>query len=126
MIPTKHHGRNMRSIRLLLGMKQELFAWKMGITQQYVSKLERQSMIAPEKLEAAAKVLGVSVAAIENFNENNILHNPTDQEPDPAVIPAKEVIDYFKEELARKDRLIDQLQLELEAWRSGSIPKTAS
>jgi len=118
MTSTTHHGRNMRSIRLLQGMKQELFAWKMGITQQYVSKLEKQPTISADKLQAAAKVLGISVAAIENFNENNLLHTPTEQEPAPAVLAAKEVIDYFKEELAKKDRMIDQLRSELEACRS--------
>lgn len=44
-----HHGNNIRSIRQLKGMKQEIFARKMGVSQQYVSKLEKKEKKYPRK-----------------------------------------------------------------------------
>lgn len=41
----------------------------MGIAQQNISKMEKKKEISLEKLEAAAKVLGTTVEAIESFNE---------------------------------------------------------
>jgi len=35
-----HIGKNIRAIRLLLGIKQEAFARKMGVSQQNISRLE--------------------------------------------------------------------------------------
>jgi transcriptional regulator with XRE-family HTH domain len=71
----KHIGRNLRHIRLLKGMKQTTFAKSLGIAQQNVSKMENKKEISMGKLEAAAKVLGLTVDAIEKFNEKNILNN---------------------------------------------------
>ena len=121
MIEVKHHGRNIRSIRLLQGIKQELFARKMGVSQQYVSKLERQKKISLEKLNAAAKVLCVSVEAIENFNENAMLIAPMDQEKEPHLDSMKEVIEYFREEIAKRDKIIEELRAELEGCKSGKL-----
>jgi DNA-binding transcriptional regulator YiaG len=67
----KNH--NLRSIRLLQGMKQELFARKMGVSQQYISKIELLQKLSKKKLELSAKALGVSVETIENFDENTCL-----------------------------------------------------
>lgn len=100
MTAAAHLGRNVRSIRLLQGMKQELFARKMGISQQLVSRLEKRQKIPLSKLQAAAKVLNVSVEAIETF-DMRLLFNATK----------------ILEELAKKDRKIEELEAELNEYR---------
>ncbi len=119
MQPTKHIGKNVRNMRLLKGMKQATFAREMGIAQQNVSKMEKKKEISLEKLEAAAKVLGVSVEAIEKFNEKAVLNFAVDQQTGQIVHPVKEVIEYFKDELRKKDDKIEELLSELEDYRSG-------
>ena len=123
MTTIQHLGRNIRNIRLLKGMKQELFARKLGITQQNVSRLERQANIPPDKLKAVAKVLDVPVTAIEKFNEDVLFKTVT--KPDDTLISrsVKDVIEYFKEEIAKIDRLIETLRLELDRYKS-EITKT--
>jgi transcriptional regulator with XRE-family HTH domain len=108
-----HYGKNLRHIRLLQGMKQELFAWKMGVSQQYVSKLEKLQFIPPKTLEAASKVLGVPVEAIVRFDENTMLLLAAEAKPEDLTRSVKEVIDHFKEELAKKDKRIQELEAEL-------------
>jgi len=114
-----HIGRNIRAIRLLQDMKQEAFAQRMGISQQNISKLEKRKKISVTKLEAAARVLGVSIEAIEGFDENAVLHPNISKESPQLMRPVKEVIEYFKEEIAKRDQLIDQLRSELNKIRSG-------
>ena len=71
-------GRKVRGVRELRGKKQETMADELGISQQAVSKLEQSEHIEDETLEKIAGVLGVSIEAIKNFNEEavfNQLHN---------------------------------------------------
>lgn len=117
----KHIGRNLRHIRLLKGMKQTTFAKSLGIAQQNVSKMENKKEISMGKLEAAAKVLGLTVDAIEKFNEKNILNNNIALEQGTGqtnhVYPIKEIIEYFKDELLKRNNKIEELTSELEEYR---------
>ncbi|WP_374175376.1 helix-turn-helix domain-containing protein [Flavobacterium tructae] len=70
----KHIGRNISRIRELKGMKQEALAIAIGISQQSVSNLEASETIEAAKLAEIAKVLGVTVEAIENFSEENVIN----------------------------------------------------
>jgi transcriptional regulator with XRE-family HTH domain len=119
MIETKHIGRNLRHLRLLKGMKQATFARELGIAQQNVSKMENKKEISMEKLEAAAKALGITVDAIEKFNEKVYLNNNIALEENAGQIvhPIREVIEYFKEELLKRDDKIQELSSELEEYR---------
>ncbi|HEY8660099.1 MAG TPA: helix-turn-helix transcriptional regulator [Hanamia sp.] len=123
---SKHIGRNLRQIRLLKGMKQTTFAESLGIAQQNVSKMENKKKISVEKLEAAAKVLGITVDAIENFNEKVYFNNNIALEENAGQIvhPIKEVIEYFKEELLKKDTKIEELTSELEDYRKAKKKST--
>ncbi|HVY75194.1 MAG TPA: helix-turn-helix transcriptional regulator [Puia sp.] len=117
MVRTNHLGRNLRQIRILRGMKQETFARALGVTQQNISKMEKKKDISKEKLETAAKVLGVSVQAIKEFNEKAVLNFAVDQQTGQVIHPVKEVIDYFKEELLKKDKKIEELTSRLERYK---------
>ncbi|MCL2649553.1 MAG: helix-turn-helix domain-containing protein [Candidatus Azobacteroides sp.] len=73
-----HHGRNIRRLREMLGVKQEAIAIELNITQQAMSKLERKEQIEDEILEKVAKVLKVPVESIKNFNDEfaiNVIAN---------------------------------------------------
>ena len=63
-----HHGNNIKRLRDILGVKQELIAQELGWTQQTVSKLEHKEQIDDETLKKVAGILHIPVDAIKNFN----------------------------------------------------------
>ncbi|MEG0850160.1 helix-turn-helix domain-containing protein [Flavobacterium plurextorum] len=71
---SKHIGRNISRIRELKGMKQDALAFEMGITQQTISNIESSETVDRERLLDIAKVLGVTIEAIENFSEENVIN----------------------------------------------------
>ncbi|MFZ0599405.1 MAG: helix-turn-helix transcriptional regulator [Flavobacterium sp.] len=70
----KHIGRNISRIRELKGMKQEILAEAIGLSQQTVSNIEGSEEVDSNKLEQIAKALGVTVEAIENFSEESVFN----------------------------------------------------
>lgn len=69
-----HIGRKISRIRELKDMKQEALAQALGTNQQAISALENSENIDEEKLIEVAKALGVSVEAIKNFTEENVIN----------------------------------------------------
>ena len=67
--PKVHHGRNIKRLREMLGVKQEYLAAELSVTQQTVSYLEQKEKIEDEMLEKVSKILNVPVAAIKNLND---------------------------------------------------------
>lgn len=70
-----HEGRNVKRLREILGIKQEVLADALGFNQQKISLLEQRENIDPAILEEIAKVLNVSVEAIKNFSEDSVIFN---------------------------------------------------
>lgn len=70
----KHIGRNISRIRELRGMKQGALADAIGTSQQTISSIETSETVDFEKLVQIAKVLGVTVEAIENFTEESVFN----------------------------------------------------
>ena len=70
----RHIGKNISRIRELRGMKQEALATAIGVSQQSVSSIEASESIDDEKLQAIAKVLGVTAEAIKNFSEEGVIN----------------------------------------------------
>ncbi|WP_306353090.1 helix-turn-helix domain-containing protein [Flavobacterium sp. '19STA2R22 D10 B1'] len=64
-----HHGRNVRRLREMLGVKQETIAIELEMTQQNFSALEQKEEIEDKVLDKIAKALNVPVEAIRNMNE---------------------------------------------------------
>lgn len=64
-----HEGRNVKRLREILGIKQEVLADALGFNQQKISLLEQRENIDPAVLEEIAKALKVPVEAIKNFSE---------------------------------------------------------
>ncbi|MEO8533465.1 MAG: helix-turn-helix transcriptional regulator [Flavobacterium sp.] len=70
---SNHIGRKISRIRELKDMKQEALAQALGTNQQAISAMENSEFIEEEKLAEVAKALGVSVEAIKNFTEENMI-----------------------------------------------------
>ena len=67
--PKVHHGRNVKRLREILGVKQEVLADKLELSQQTVSKLENKELIDDETLGKIASALHIPVETIKNFND---------------------------------------------------------
>lgn len=70
-----HIGKNIRRIREIRGIKQEVLANELGISHQAVSKMEQSAQIDEDKLQEVARILGVSPEVIKNFNEDVAINN---------------------------------------------------
>ena len=68
-----HHGRNVKRIREMLGVKQEALAAELGEdwNQRRISTLEQRDIIEPELIEQLAKALKVPAEAIKTFSDEN-------------------------------------------------------
>ena len=67
--PRIHHGNNIKRLRDILGIKQDIIASELGLTQQTVSKLEQKEQIDDETLQKVAGILHIPIDAIKNFND---------------------------------------------------------
>jgi len=99
-------------------MKQEIFARKMGVKQQQISKWEKQEKVPRSRLERAAEILNVPVDVFDKFDESGLLKLAAGAKLED-VAPVKNVVNYFMEELARKDKQIEELKFELNEYRIG-------
>lgn len=70
----KHIGRNIGRLRELRGIKQDALAFAIGVSQQTISHIESSETVDEEKLQLIAKELGVTVEAIKNFSEENVIN----------------------------------------------------
>ena len=68
-------GRKIGRMREMLGIKQDVVADKLGLSQQTVSKIEQSEEIEEAMLEKVANALGVRPEAIKNFDEETVVYN---------------------------------------------------
>lgn len=71
----RHVGRNLQKIRVYMGLKQEALAMDLGISQQEISKIEKQDEIEEGVLSQIAGVLGVSPEVIRDFDVEKAIYN---------------------------------------------------
>jgi transcriptional regulator with XRE-family HTH domain len=118
----KHHGKNIRNIRLLRGMKQETFAKELGIAQQNVSKMEKKQQLTDEQLKEAARILQTTVEAIKEFDENSIIQNNFLNEQagyiNQKINPLEKVVELYDTIIKSKDTEILRLQSELQEYKN--------
>ena len=72
-----HQGRNIRFFRNAKDMKQEDFAERIGMTQPFVVKIEKQSIIDETMLAKCADALGISVEMIKEFEPEKMFNGFT-------------------------------------------------
>lgn len=115
-----HLGEKIRGLRRLKGIKQETLAQGLGIVQQNVSKMEQKKDIPLERLERAARILGVSVDELQNFDEKGLVNNNFGEQRDIVnynINPVEKITALYEEllkakqeALNAKDALIRELQ----------------
>lgn len=71
---TIHHGRNVKRIREILGIKQDVLATSLGLTQQAISQLEQKEVLDAPVLQKVSKLLGVSEEVIRNFSDEKAIN----------------------------------------------------
>lgn len=110
---TIHHGRNVKRIREMLGIKQDVLATSLGLSQQAISQLERKEMLDANVLEKVSKVLGVSEEAIKNFTEEaavTIIHSTLhDNSGSVNYFPTFNPVDKWLEVIDENKRLYERL-----------------
>lgn len=67
-----NQGANIRKIRQMVGMKQDVLAKELGITQQSISSIEQKREIDKETLIKIATILKVSPKIIEEMDDSPI------------------------------------------------------
>jgi transcriptional regulator with XRE-family HTH domain len=114
---TVHHGRNIKRLREMLGVKQEVIALELNVTQQAVSELEKKEQINEETLEKVAKILKVPANAIRNFNDEkaiNIISNTFQDESNNikhyqcAIVQSDKVIELYEQKMELYERVIKE------------------
>lgn len=68
-------GPKIRRLRQIKGISQKAFASELNVTQQAVSKIEQNDKVNEDTLMKIAEILGVSVEAIVNFDEDASFNN---------------------------------------------------
>lgn len=71
-----HHGRNIKRLREMIGMKQDTLALELGEdwTQQRISLLEQKETVDDPLLQQVAGALKMPVEAIKNFDEEKAIN----------------------------------------------------
>jgi transcriptional regulator with XRE-family HTH domain len=114
-----HIGRKISRIRELRGMKQEVLAAELGISQQAVSKMEQSESIETDVLDNVAKVLAVPSEAIKNFSDeavfNIISNNFSDNSSNNnnylcTINPLEKIIELYERLLASEREKVEILK----------------
>ncbi len=71
----RHIGRNIQRIRVYLGMKQEALAADLGVSQNIISKIEKEPEIEEGLLNQLASALGISAEVIKDFDVEKAIYN---------------------------------------------------
>jgi len=118
-----HHGRNIKRIREILGLKQEALALNLGNdwTQRRISLLEQKEEVEEQVIQEIARALRVSPDAIRQFNEEaaiNIISNTFSDFHDNAVAsamnyqctfnPIEKIIQLYEDKIALYERLLQE------------------
>jgi transcriptional regulator with XRE-family HTH domain len=127
MLATQRHtGKNIKAIREILRVKQEVLADALGVSQQSISLMEQRETVEADLLQKIANILKVPVEAIENFREDaavsyiaNTYNNTNNDSVNNGVqynpmfnYYADKLIDLYERMLKEKDAAIEQLRQE--------------
>jgi len=71
---TPHHGRNVKRMRDVMGVKQDALAHDLGISQQAISLLEQKETLDAPMIEKIAVILGVPEEMITHMTDEGLLN----------------------------------------------------
>jgi transcriptional regulator with XRE-family HTH domain len=69
-----HVGKNISRIRELLGIKQEVLAVSLNVSQQTISKIEQSEKLGENTMERIANALGIKTSIILKYDERAIIN----------------------------------------------------
>lgn len=120
IMPRVHQGRNIKRFRDILGVKQEILADKLDMTQQAFSKLEQKEEIDEKILDRVAEVLQIPVEAIKNMTDEaafNIIGNTFQNDSSAYVYqykcnfnPIDKVVELYERMLKNEQEKVRLLQ----------------
>jgi transcriptional regulator with XRE-family HTH domain len=113
-----HHGRNIRRLRDMLGIKQHVIAESINMSQQNFSKLEQKEIIDNETLEKIAKIMKIPSEVIKNFNEDGVINiisstlhdNSGSVMYNPTFNAVEKIVELYENLIATKDEQIAMLK----------------
>ena len=101
-----HHGNNIKRLREILGVKQEVIAAEFKISQQAVSDLEKKPFLNDDILEKVSKVLKVPVDAIKSFNDEAVVNVIANTFNDSSVVYCQPVFNQIDKFMDLFERLL--------------------
>ncbi|MFT4152357.1 helix-turn-helix domain-containing protein [Parafilimonas sp.] len=75
VLEENHQGRNAQRIRIYFGIKQEVLAKELDISQSQLSLIEHQPVIEESMLNKLSQALGVSPDIIKKFDVARAIYN---------------------------------------------------
>lgn len=112
----EHEGYNVKRLREILHIKQDVLADALGISQQSVSVLESKETIDPETIEKIAKALKGPIEAIKKFDEEAIFniiantYNDNSASVHYSFNPVDKIVELYERMIKEKDELIEELK----------------
>ncbi len=116
-----NHGANVRRWREWRGIKQDVLAEDIGVSQASLSAYEKKDRLEQELLERIAKVLDIPVEAITELEENtsiNIFSGTFDikdngvagsiENYQPSFNPIDKVVELYNEKNALYERMLKE------------------
>lgn len=112
-----HLGRKIERIRTIKGIKQDVLAAQLGMSQGTLSKIEKSASVDDDKLKAIADAFEMSVDALKNFSEDalvNIIANTVNNHDQSASVfysptfnPIDKLVEVFEENRKLYERLLE-------------------
>ncbi|SFD77393.1 DNA-binding transcriptional regulator, XRE-family HTH domain [Chitinophaga sp. CF118] len=120
----KHTGKNIKAIREILRVKQEVLADALGVSQQSISLLEQRETVEHDLLERVANILKVPVEAIENYREDTTVsfisntYTNTNNDNVSNGIQNSPTLNYYADKLIELyERMLKEKDAEIERLR---------
>jgi len=104
-----HHGQNVKLLRYIFYMKQNILAENLNISQQSVSRLEAKERIDEETIEKIATLLKIPVETIKKLSNELIINFLMEAYGDSSEKVAKEAAIHFLESI--NEMLIKKVEL---------------
>lgn len=117
-----HQGKNAKLFRETKGIKQEVIAIELNITQQAVSQLEKRQELDDETIEAYARIVGIDKYFIRNMPDNSLPEVTSNFFDQSSQILNFNPLDKLVELYSEKDQLYERM-LELEKEKSALLEK---
>lgn len=120
-----HQGRNVKRFREMLGIKQEVLAFDLDISQQKISQLEQKEIIENDLLQKISEVMKIPVEAFQNFDEeaainiiSNTFNNHDHSSPQfasvinnsPSFHPLDKMVELYERIIQQQKEMIEKLE----------------